>query len=775
MPLPLAAIDMSAETRHLVEVMASILQPLIWLGLCIGFVLASAHLLTMLGTRWGDRRVSSKALFFSVAVHVSLGLGVVLMIPEYRQHILNIGHGDPPEVDVQLVTRDDGAFYGAAREGGEPAAWDRIPQQLPQTIDRAPAAASAAGEPIEAPERPPPVELADRRPVDSTPLPAVPEVLPQPAQRPDARERSPVETPDLTASTGAEARADVGPPQPSVERSAPQFPAAPEAERPLSGVPAELPPTLRREEPIASLAPSPVEAPVRSRVEGDLITRTPTPAPVTLPDAGDEGGGPVTPGSPVDNGSGAPRVTRSRSTAPAGGAGTANNSAGGLGNGRALASAVPSNRFEPGRPGQRGSPGRPGEEGYLAPGGGYGAGGGGGTGDGPSLRRPGAGTGGGIASLPGGQVPAPFRLRTDEEQKDEAIRKFGGTEDSQRAVERAIAWLTSIQQPQGSWDASAFEAGRGPPESDPKIAERRYAGRSSDTGVTALALLAIMANGNSLTEGAHAVSVERGVNWLIARQHDDGSLTGDASQFEAMYCHGIATLALAEAYAMEQDAVARAGVRDALQRALAYTTTAQLSDGGWRYYPRGVVNDTGDMSMFGWQLMALKSAQDGGIPMPETTRAAMIKFLKDRSRGTDGGLAGYRGLDPPTPAMTAEALACKQMLGLRRDNPMAREAVDYLLRHPPRLTTLNLYYWYYGTLALFQHGGDEWTQWNAGVRDVLVSEQLREGPFAGSWEPKDQYSRYGGRIFSTAVATLCLEVYYRRLPMYQSGGTAAAP
>ena len=118
--------------------------------------------------------------------------------------------------------------------------------------------------------------------------------------------------------------------------------------------------------------------------------------------------------------------------------------------------------------------------------------------------------------------------------------------------------------------------------------------------------------------------------------------------------------------------------------------------------------------------------------------------------------------------MTAESLFCKQMLGLRRDNPIAIEATTYLLSHRPRLADLNLYYWYYGTLAMFQHGGAEWEQWNASLRDLLIHEQVASGELAGSWEPRNLHARYGGRLYSTALATLCLEVYYRRLPMYQT-------
>ena len=38
--------------------------------------------------------------------------------------------------------------------------------------------------------------------------------------------------------------------------------------------------------------------------------------------------------------------------------------------------------------------------------------------------------------------------------------------------------------------------------------------------------------------------------------------------------------------------------------------------------------------------------------------------------------------------------------------------------------------------------------------------------FAGSWDPSGPWGRYGGRLYSTAISTLTLEVYYRLLPLY---------
>src|SRR5262249_28112698 len=120
-----------------------------------------------------------------------------------------------------------------------------------------------------------------------------------------------------------------------------------------------------------------------------------------------------------------------------------------------------------------------------------------------------------------------------------------------------------------------------------------------------------------------------------------------------------------------------------------------------------------------------------------------------------------------TPTMTAEAWACRQFLGVGGPGPASDEAAEYLLTHGPERDPYNLYYWYYGTLAMFQHGGDTWARWNAHARDQLVPRQPGGGTAAGGWAPAEAPSgSRGGRIHKTALAPLTFEVYYRYLRSY---------
>jgi hypothetical protein len=256
---------------------------------------------------------------------------------------------------------------------------------------------------------------------------------------------------------------------------------------------------------------------------------------------------------------------------------------------------------------------------------------------------------------------------------------------------------------------------------------------------------------------------------MIRQQLANGYLGGKASHYEQMYCHGMATYALGEACGMldnpEHD---DPNLRRAVIKAVKYIAAMQNPrDGGWRYLDGHLAKQESDMSMFGWQLMALKSAEIAGVPIPEKTRDGLEAFLTKIGQGKHFGLASYRLNEKPKASMTAEALFCRQVLGVRRNAPSNREAIEFLAQFPPKPEGQDLYYWYYGTLAIYQYGGQPWAEWNDRLRDNLVATQRKTGHAAGSWDPRDNWSRHGGRLYSTALSTMCLEVYYRFLPLYQ--------
>jgi hypothetical protein len=350
-------------------------------------------------------------------------------------------------------------------------------------------------------------------------------------------------------------------------------------------------------------------------------------------------------------------------------------------------------------------------------------------------------------------LPEEYQWRRSGD-KQAIVSAGGGSADTEAAVQASLAWLAKVQARDGRWDADQHGAGHGPGQD----ATRVGAGIEADTGVTGLALLAFLASGHTHEEGPYRDVVRRGLRFLMSSQAENGNLSGKADVFASMYCHGMAGVALAEAYGMTADEELRRPV----ERAVMFTLAAQHPNtGGWRYRP----GDLGDTSQLGWQLMLLRSARIAGLRVANDPFVGAGVFLKHVSSGVHGGLASYRFNEPVSSPMTAEALACRQFLGMVGETPVAIEAAERLMNDLPGKSADNYYYWYYGTLAMHQLGGHSWETWNRALQTRLLGSQTASGPYAGSWNPDAVWGGHGGRIYSTALATLSLEVYYRYLPM----------
>lgn len=357
-------------------------------------------------------------------------------------------------------------------------------------------------------------------------------------------------------------------------------------------------------------------------------------------------------------------------------------------------------------------------------------------------------------TLAAGDDASPYAHRGAGRRAAAAVA-LGGSEETERAVTRGLAWLARAQSSDGRWDAARHGSGV---ERTVQGQDRRGAGARSDHGVTGLAVLAFLGAGSTHREGVHAAEVARAIEFLIARQKPDGSLAGDAEFFASLYCHGMATIALGEACGMTGDE----RLREPLARAVAHTLSKQSpATGGWRY----AAGDRGDTSQLGWQAMALSAARNAGLPGLDLSLARAGGFLAGVSSGRAGGLASYRPGERPTAAMTAEALFCRLLLGLDPTHPTAMEAVAFLEAIAPDSGPFNAYACYYGTLAMFHAGGPAWERWNRRMQRAILPGQRSGGDIDGSWDPDSVWGGHGGRVYSTALSVLCLEVYYRYLPM----------
>jgi len=368
----------------------------------------------------------------------------------------------------------------------------------------------------------------------------------------------------------------------------------------------------------------------------------------------------------------------------------------------------------------------------------------------------------GIAAQSNAAMRAGLNSRSSE-TKRELLKKFGGTSDTERAVSMALKWLAQHQNPQtGAWTWSHSLVCGGQ-------CDRPGNKTASMNGATGMALMCFLGAGQTHMEGEYKETVFKGLSFLIQSMKVQGGygawwLGGSADD---MYGHGIAAIAMCEAYGMTRDP----RLREAAQLGINYLTPAQNPQtGGWHYTPYIQTKMPGDTSVVGWQMMAIKSAAMSGLDYDiDTVRRA--NFFLDTMM-VPGGFGYHYSMDSKQknpleyrPAMTACGVLCRMYSGWKTDEPSIKAAAEKFAQVGP--SKGDIYYNYYATQVMKQYGGAEWESWNTRMRDQLVSSQIQTGHGAGSWFIENGHSTdAGGRLYSTCMSTMMLEVYYRYMPLY---------
>ncbi|MEZ6016946.1 MAG: hypothetical protein R3F49_17645 [Planctomycetota bacterium] len=358
----------------------------------------------------------------------------------------------------------------------------------------------------------------------------------------------------------------------------------------------------------------------------------------------------------------------------------------------------------------------------------------------------------------------PYQTRSGA-QKAEALDVHGGSVETERAVTRGLAYLASVQRREGNW---------GRMERDDKYGHPTI-------GKTGLALLSFLGAGHTQkSDTEYSPVVARGVQYLLSAQDPASGHFGDSDA----YSHAVATYALAECFALTKDERLRGPLRDAVQHIVdvQHSSGDVTEDGGWGYYyPTNRVYDRWPRaSVTAWQVMALESAQLGGLPVPKQVFRRAASFLAnswDPQRGAfrySQDPQRLRSSYPTLPGSTPASIFALSLLGAdvtSADYRAARRFVTERLPQGYRFTgeddfvhkaQANLYFWYYGTLAMFRVGGDDWKRWNTAMKETLLPAQDADG----SWKPISIYAEYAqdtdrDRVYTTALCVLTLEVYYR--------------
>ncbi len=364
--------------------------------------------------------------------------------------------------------------------------------------------------------------------------------------------------------------------------------------------------------------------------------------------------------------------------------------------------------------------------------------------------------------------------------RENLVARGGGTKGTESAVLAALKWLARHQSPDGSWSADKFSN---------QCASSKCSGpgvNSYDTGLTGLSLLAFLGAGYShlskdeFPDPANPGRMlkfgevcKKAVQWLMAHQDPEGCVGERGEKY--MYNHTIAALALSESYGMTSAQL----LKQPAQKGIDFIVAAQNPGKGWRYSAKCGDNDS---SVTGWAVMALKSAELSDLSFPRSCYDGALAWLNEATEDNGYYTTGYthkgtgkvfvpgknEGFDSHA-AMSAVAVMCRIFMNKNKREP-ALGAVNLLVADLPKWgpkSTSDFYYWYYASLALFQYDGPDgamWKKWNEPMKNALVPNQKtgKDGCQNGSWDPEDErWGFEGGRVYTTAIGALTLEVYYR--------------
>ena len=357
------------------------------------------------------------------------------------------------------------------------------------------------------------------------------------------------------------------------------------------------------------------------------------------------------------------------------------------------------------------------------------------------------------------------------ESKAALVASNGGTAGSEKAVAEGLKWIAKQQFRDGSWSL-VYNGGENRSKED-RPGELGW-DQKSELGNehvmkglipgTGLALLPFLGAGETHQKGKYKDNIKAGLRALIAMAEYDREYAGASWRNNpgTLYSQGIAAIVLTEAYGITGD-------RDLLEPAQAavdhIVDTQDPVGGGWRYRPR----KTGDVSVTGWQIMALKSASIAGFDVPNRSAQLAKNFLNSVQVENGSKYLYTADSEKPTTAQSSIGLLCRLYLGWEKDDPRLAKGIQFIAKKGPKKQ--DFYSNYYAAQLLFHYTsgkGEIWENWNEKMREQLIKQQETEGFLAGSWWENDRHNKKGGRLYTTSLATMTLEVYYRYLPIFRS-------
>ncbi len=285
-------------------------------------------------------------------------------------------------------------------------------------------------------------------------------------------------------------------------------------------------------------------------------------------------------------------------------------------------------------------------------------------------------------------------------------------------------------------------------------ADGSWGGGQNDVAETSMALMAFMLKGYIPGRGGrYGVVMENGLTYLINKGKAQRGFLGTPNNHAGMYEHGLAVLALSEAWGQSKNPA----VGTALRAGVDIILRAQSTLGGWRYSPTPT---DADLSMTVMQLVALNSAHESGIQVPTATIDKAVKYVKSCQEEGSGGFKYMPGGGDVGFARSAAGVMSLIMTG-QRSSKEAQRGLAFLKAYPDKKFEKGYprfhYAHYYAIQAIYQSGETDFQNWYPKIAATVVSMQAADGSWSGE----------GGQGYATGTSILIIGVPYRFLPIYQ--------
>ena len=333
---------------------------------------------------------------------------------------------------------------------------------------------------------------------------------------------------------------------------------------------------------------------------------------------------------------------------------------------------------------------------------------------------------------------------TTTDESAESIEGAEITPELQEAIDKGLGALADLQAEDGSFPVARFQR---------------------HVGITSIACLAFMADGNVPGRGRYGDEVEKGLDFVLENAQETGLLAGDDVSHGPMYGHGFATLFLGEVYGMTKgggDEERSRELHDALVRACRLIAESQNDEGGWRYNPTPA---DADISVTICQIMALRAARNAGIKISKEVIDNAVEYVEN-CQTDDGGFRYQLGRGGSAWPRSAAGVASLYYAGVYEGDDLDRGLAYLMTNALPgeanqrgRAGGGSHYYYghYYAAQAMFLAGGDNWARWWPAIRDELTERQAE----SGEWTDV-----YGG-AYATGMSLIILQMPNRYLPIFQ--------